>query len=75
MIPARFAQLVFSFLLSVFMSCIVSGVAVLNTAGFIDGFLSLWMTAWFKSWLIAFPAILFVAPLTSRLVAKLTKIA
>ena len=75
MIPARFEQLAFSCFLSIFMSCIVSGVAVLNTTGFVDGFLSLWMTAWFKSWVIAFPAILFVAPLTRRFVAKITKIA
>ena len=75
MIPGRFEQLAFSFLLSIFMSCIVSGVAVLNTTGFVESFLTLWMTAWLKSWIIAFPAILFVAPLTRRLVAKITKIA
>ncbi len=73
MIPPRFAQLAFSFLLSIFMSCLVSGVAVFNTTGFVDIFLNLWMTAWFKSWIIAFPAILFIAPLTRRLVEKITK--
>ena len=73
MIPARFAPLVFSFLLSILMSCLVSGVAVLNTAGLGDGFSKLWMTAWFKSWIVAFPAISILAPLTRRFVAKITK--
>ena len=45
MISARFAPLVFSFLLSILMSCLVSGVAVLNTAGLGDGFSNLWMPA------------------------------
>ena len=73
MIPARFAPLVFSFLLSILMSCLVSGVAVLNTAGLDDGFSNLWLTAWFKSCIVAFPAISVLAPLTRRFVAKITK--
>jgi len=43
----------------------------LNTTGLIDGFLNLWMTAWFKSWIVAFPTVLVVAPLTRLLVGKL----
>jgi len=39
----------------------------------IDGFFSLWMTAWLKSWIVAFPTILVVAPLTRRLVGKLVR--
>jgi hypothetical protein len=54
-------------------SYVVSGVAVLNTAGLGDGFSNLWMTAWFKSWIVAFPAISVLAPLTRRFVAKITK--
>lgn len=73
MIPARFSQLLFSFLLSLFMSCLVSGVSVVNAAGFADGVLALWMTTWIKSWVIAFPAISIMAPLTRRFVAKITK--
>ena len=71
MIPARFAPLVFSFLLSILMSCLVSGVAVLNTAGLGDGFSNLWMTAWFKSWVIAFPSLLIIAPLVRQFVDSL----
>ena len=71
MLPAKYSQLTFSFFLSIFMSCVVSGVSVLNTTELVDGFYSLWMTAWFRSWIVAFPTILIVAPLTHRLVKKL----
>ena len=71
MIPAKYSQLSFSFFLSIFMSCVVSGVSVLNTTGLVDGFYGLWMTAWFGSWLVAFPTILIIAPLTHCLVKKL----
>jgi len=73
MIPAKFAPLLFSFCLSIVMSCVVSGVATFNATGLADGFLALWGTAWYKSWIVAFPTIMVVAPLTRRFVAKLTK--
>ena len=73
MIPAKFAPLLFSFCLSIIMSCVVSGVATLNAAGLADGFATLWLAAWYKSWIVAFPTILVVAPLTRRLVARLTR--
>ena len=73
MIPAKYTQLIFSFFLSIFMSCVVSGVSVFNTTGLIDGFVGLWMTAWLKSWVVAFPTILIIAPLTRRLVEELVR--
>ncbi len=51
----------------------VSGVATLNAAGLTDGFAALWLVAWYKSWIVAFPTILVEAPLTRRLVARLTR--
>jgi len=45
MIPAKFAPLLFSFCLSIIMSCVVSGVATLNAAGLDDGFAALWLAA------------------------------
>ena len=53
------------------MSYVVSGVSVLNTAGFVDAFFGLRMTAWLKSWIIAFPSVLIIAPLVRRFVDKL----
>ena len=73
MIPAKFAPLLFSFFLSIIMSCVVSGVATLNAAGLSDDFAALWAAAWYKSWIVAFPTILVVAPLTRRFVARITR--
>ena len=73
MIPAKFAPLLFSFFLSIIMPCVVSGVATLNAAGLSDDFAALWAAAWYKSWIVAFPTILVVAPLTRRFVARITR--
>ena len=72
MIPARYASVLFSFILSILMSCLVSGVATYNVIGLVDVFFASWMMAWLESWLVAFPAILVIAPLTRKLVGKLT---
>ena len=73
MIPAKFAPLLFSFCLSIIMSCVVSGVATLNVAGLTNGVAAFWLAAWYKSWIVAFPTILVVGPLTRPLVARLTR--
>ena len=73
MFPTRFAPILFSLCLSVIISCVVSGVATLNAAGLSDAFFGLWGAAWHKSWIVAFPTILVVAPLTRRFVVKITK--
>lgn len=73
MIPARFAPVLFGFVLSGMMSFIVSGIATFRATGLGDGFMGLWMSSWASSWLVAFPTVLVVAPLTRRLVARMTK--
>ncbi|HEY8593979.1 MAG TPA: DUF2798 domain-containing protein, partial [Devosiaceae bacterium] len=71
--PARFAPVLFGFILSALMSLIVSGIATLRNAGFVDGFIPLWLSAWILSWAIAFPVVLVVAPIARRLVGMLVK--
>lgn len=71
MIPARFAPVVFGFILSCLMSGIVSGIATFRVLDTGAPFVTPWITSWFYSWAIAFPTVLFVAPITRRLVAKL----
>lgn len=73
MIPARFAPVVFGFILSGLMSFIVSGVSISGSVALNGAFFGHWIAAWIPSWLIAFPTVLFVAPLTRRLVAKLVR--
>lgn len=73
MIPARYAPIVFGFILSGLMSFIVSAIATLRAVGAVDGFAGLWMSAWATSWLVAFPTVVLVAPLARRLVARIVR--
>lgn len=73
MISARFAPVVFGFVLSALMSFIVSGIATFRTAGPVEGFSGLWIGAWLPSWLVAFPVVLVVAPVARRVVQRLVR--
>ncbi|WP_128253416.1 DUF2798 domain-containing protein [Falsirhodobacter deserti] len=72
MIPARYASILFAFLLSGMMSCIVSGVAITRAAGIDAGLPVAWLQAWLSSWCVAFPSVMVLAPVTRRIVARLT---
>ncbi|MEO0402233.1 MAG: DUF2798 domain-containing protein [Pseudomonadota bacterium] len=72
MIPARFAHILFGFLLSGMMSFLVSGISTYLAIGLVQGFFGQWMSGWLPSWALAFPAVLVVAPFARRLVAALT---
>lgn len=73
MIPARYAHILFGFILSGLMSLMVSGIATFRAVGLVTDFLPRWIVgAWLPSWAIAFPAVLVVAPITRRIVARLT---
>ena len=73
MLPARFAPVLFGLLLSGFMSCIVTCIATVKEIGLGPQTLASWMGAWSLSWPVAFIVVLFVAPLTRRLVALLVR--
>ena len=72
MFPSQYAPILFSFFLSIFMPCFVSGIATYSAIGLIEGFFETWMISWLRSSIVAFPVILIVAPLTRKLVDKLT---
>ena len=71
MFPRRFAPALFGFILSGLMSFLVSGIATWRAAGLAPGFLELCTAAWVTAWLVAFPVVLVVAPLTRRAVNAL----
>lgn len=71
--PARYAPVLFGFILSALMSFMVSGIATFRNFGLVDGFLGLWVSAWLPSWLIALPVVLVVAPVARRLVGLVVK--
>lgn len=73
MIPARYQQYVFGFILSGLMSFMVSGIATYRSLGMIDGFFLVWITNWLPSWTVAYPTLLVVSPITRRIVSKLVR--
>lgn len=68
---ARIEFLLTTFLLSVMMTFIVSGVSTFVGIGLTQDFLTLWMKAWGSSWLVAFPSVVFVLPIVRRMVHKI----
>ena len=66
--PFRFTPILFSLIVSLTMSCVVSGISTFSTISFSDGFFTSWMVAWGKSWPIAFPILLTVVPMVQKLV-------
>jgi hypothetical protein len=72
-VPARFGGLVMPLLLSIIMTCVVSGVATLKALGFTAEALASWPSSWAVSWLIAFPTLLLALPLARRLTSRLVE--
>ncbi len=68
-LPARCAQWLMPLLLSVLMTCVVSMISTLRSAGLHPHLGWLWLSAWGLSWLIAFPTLLVTLPLVRRLTA------
>lgn len=72
-LPARWAPVVVPFLLSLFMTCLVSLIATLRSVGASLAFVQLWPGNWLLSWMVAFPVTLVVMPLVRRLSAALVE--
>lgn len=73
MIHRKYEFLIFSFLVTLFMSFIISGVLVVVNLGFIENFLYVWMVSWVKAWAVAFPSVLIIIPVVRKIVAKIIK--
>ena len=68
-LPSRYLPVALPFVLSGFMSFLVSGVATLRGFGFTGEFPLLWMKAWVVSWPVAFPTAILAMPLARWSVA------
>lgn len=71
-IPARFAPIAFSILLSAIMVCIVSAFVLLTTQGLHSGLAMQWLKSCATTWPVAFPTVAIVAPLVRRIVGRMT---
>lgn len=66
-LPARSMAYVLPLIISLMMSCIVSGVATFRSIGFREDFLHIWMTGWPVSWVVAYPVLMLVLPLAKNI--------
>ncbi|MDR6983499.1 hypothetical protein J2X32_002135 [Rheinheimera pacifica] len=71
-IPARFAPILFSALLSAIMVCIVSAFVLAISQGIHSGFVAQWLKSCITTWPIAFPTVAVVAPGVRKIVGRLT---
>lgn len=71
-IPARFAPILFSALLSAIMVCIVSAFVLVTSQGFHAGLAAQWVKSCATTWPVAFPTVAIVAPLVRRVVGRIT---
>lgn len=67
MIKRKHEPIVFGFILSGLMSCLVAGIATFRALGPTAGFMTLWLQAWLTSWAVAFPSVLLAAPIARRM--------
>ena len=75
MINRKYSTIVFGILVSIVMSSVVSFVSIVSSqATVFDSleFAYIWPLSWLKSWLVAFPTILIVAPAAHKIVAFVT---
>lgn len=71
-IPARFAPILFSALLSAIMVCIVSAFVLAISQGLHADFAAQWLRSCITTWPVAFPTVAIVAPWVRRLVSSVT---
>jgi len=71
-IPARFAPVVFSTLLSAIMVCIVSAFVLTVSQGIHSGLPMQWLKSCATTWPVAFPTVAIVAPWVRKVVARVT---
>ncbi len=71
-VPARYAPLLFSGLLSSIMVAIVSAFVLLTNQGWTTGFPAAWLRSCLTTWPVAFPTVAIVAPFVRKVVARAT---
>ena len=71
-IPARFAPILSSALLSIIMVGIVSAFVLTISQGVHPGFAAQWLKSCVTTWPVAFPTVAVVAPWVRRIVSRVT---
>ncbi|MDD3475404.1 MAG: DUF2798 domain-containing protein [Sulfurimonas sp.] len=71
MISVKYLHQVQAFLLSGFMSFIMSAAITFINLGLVENFVEIWIHAWIIAYMIAFPTILLVFPFVRKLAMKI----
>lgn len=69
MFPKKFQPFVFAFFMALLMSCLMSFVITVFNIGLVDNLLTMWLQAWSFAFIVAYPAVVFVAPIVHKLTA------
>lgn len=69
MIHSKYQHVLFAFFMALLMSCFMSPVISIFNVGLVDNIVRIWLQAWGFAFMVAFPAVMVVAPLVRRLVA------
>nr|WP_286235914.1 DUF2798 domain-containing protein [Thalassotalea sediminis] len=59
--------------MALFMSGFMSLVISIFNIGLVENILSVWLTAWLFAFCVAFPTVIFVAPIVHKLTNKLVR--
>lgn len=73
MISKKYEQIVFAFLMALFMSCFMSLVVSIFNVGWVNGIIAIWLKAWGFAFCVAFPTVVLVAPIARKFVSLLVE--
>lgn len=73
MINRKHHKIVFSFFMSLSMSCIMSLVICVFNVGLVDNIIHIWLKAWAFAFSVAFPTILIISPIVHKMVSIVLK--
>ncbi|MEM6636203.1 MAG: DUF2798 domain-containing protein [Pseudomonadota bacterium] len=71
-IPARFAPVLFAFIMSATLGGVLSAIITALNTGFSDGYPTRWLHAYALAFSLAFPSVTLVAPVVRRFVDRHT---
>jgi len=72
-LPKSAVHIATSFVLSIFMTGVISAISTVRNIGFDASFFEMWPSAWLLSWVIAFPTLVLVLPVVKRIISAITK--
>lgn len=72
-IPIKYYRFVFSFMMATCMSFVISGALTYINLGLVDDFIGIWLLGWGKSFVVAYPTLLMLFPVVSKVAKAICK--